>query len=46
MGTASLHLLQKINRRLGVIEDVVDTNFKKFMGKMVGVTKRGYSLNN
>ena len=35
MGTASLHLLQKINRRLGVIEDVVV--FKKFRGKMVGV---------
>ena len=35
MGTASLHLLQKINRRLGIIEDVVV--FKKFWGKMVGV---------
>ena len=35
MGTASLHLLQKINRRLGIIEDVVV--FKKFRGKMVGV---------
>ena len=35
MGTASLHLLQKINRRLGLIEDVVV--FKKFRGKMVGV---------
>ena len=35
MGSASLHLLQKINRRLGIIEDVVV--FKKFRGKMVGV---------
>ncbi len=35
MGTASLHLLQKINRRLGIIEDVVV--FKKYRGKMVGV---------
>ena len=35
MGTASLHLLQKIDRRLGIIEDVVV--FKKFRGKMVGV---------
>ena len=34
MGSASLHLLQKINRRLGIIEDVVV--FKKFRGKMVG----------
>ena len=35
MGTASLHLLQKINRRLGIIEDVVV--FEKYRGKMVGV---------
>ena len=35
MGPASLHLLQKINRRLGIIEDVVV--FKKHRGKMVGV---------
>ena len=35
MGSASLHLLQKINRRHGIIEDVVV--FKKFRGKMVGV---------
>ena len=35
MGTASLHLLQKINRRLGIIEDVVV--YKKYRGKMIGV---------
>ncbi len=35
MGSASLHLLQKIDRRLGIIEDVVV--FKKYRGKMVGV---------
>ena len=35
MGTASLHLLQKIDRKLGIIEDVVV--FKKYRGKAVGV---------
>ena len=35
MGSASLHLLQKINRRMGIIEDVAV--FEKFRGKKIGV---------
>lgn len=35
MGSASLHLLQKINRRIGIIEDVAV--FEKFRGKKIGV---------
>ena len=34
MGSASLHLIQKIDRKIGLIEDVVV--FKKFQGKKIG----------